>query len=293
MEEIIIGGIVLYNPKIDCLLKTIDSIQNQCHKILLYLNSPISDIFFLKDLYPNKIEIFGNGANMGLGYAHNKLIKESSLFDGDYLILSDQDTIYPSNFTYEMLEFKDQNFTIACPAWIDINDKSLKVVDQYFLLNNQLYRDNTNQSRPMAHAISSGMFVNLKKLDGTILPDNDLFIDWIDNDWCWRLISSGQKIIYNPKVVLNHNLGNTKIQYSILTFTKRNHIRDYYIIRNMLYILIYKKYNINVKPYLIKKFIHHSLLSVMSSERNIHTRIWYLFCALKDGALGKLGPLNK
>lgn len=289
MSDKIVGGVVVYEPEILKLTRTLDSIKSQCSKIILFSNSPLNDKDLQNLKHSNNIEFLGKNTNMGLGHAHTELIKRAIEIGGGYLILSDQDTIYPSNYVENMLNLKYEKHTIACPAWIDLNDTATNVVDQHFLQKTRISIGKSDKIEQMAHGISSGMFINLKKLNANILPDENLFIDWIDNDWCWRLVSQGHEIIYNPNVTLKHDLGSSKIRFSTLSYTRRSPIRDYYILRNLIYILLYRNYKVRVKPYLLKKLIQHILFSLFSSRTNYFSRMKYIFKAIKDGLFKKLG----
>ena len=144
----------------------------------------------------------------------------------------------------------------------------------------------------LAHAISSGMFVNLQNINSDILPDDKLFIDWVDNDWCWRLISEGHIIRYNSKLMLKHKLGNEDTSIFSRIFTKRGPIRDYYIIRNAVFILLHRNYKVHIRSYLIKKVLHHILFSILTDPKNLSKRIPLLTKAILHGIQAKLGPNN-
>jgi len=41
--------------------------------------------------------------------------------------------------------------------------------------------------------------------------NEDLFIDWVDFEWCWRARKKGYKIIGNANVVITHQLGDAAV----------------------------------------------------------------------------------
>jgi rhamnosyltransferase len=68
--------------------------------------------------------------------------------------------------------------------------------------------------------------------------DENLFIDYIDYEWCLRAKSIGYKIYKSNNLFINHNLGDAFV--NVFGFKKpihNNQIRLYYIIRNNLILL--------------------------------------------------------
>lgn len=75
--------------------------------------------------------------------------------------------------------------------------------------------------------------------------DQQLFIDMVDADFCYRLRLAGYKIICINKVGMIHELGDTfRIRFLYRDRTILNHsaFRKYYIFRNTIYVL--RKYKI-------------------------------------------------
>ena len=283
---IIYAGIVVFNPSKENLIETIITLSSQCTKVLLFINSPL-DLF---EYYNDKIQVIHEGSNLGIALAHSKLINFAKENGADFLILSDQDSVYPNNYVKSML--KMDNCTIACPSWINILGSSNKIKKQYVLNNTSLILKNPDHNELLSHAISSGMFININNLSSNCLIDTKLYIDWVDNDWCWRLISEGHKIRYNKDIVLKHRLGDNDTSVLGINFTKRSPTRDYYIIRNAIYLLMHRKYKLHVKHYLRKKIFQHILLSFLSNFKHSSIRLPLIIKAIKHGKRSILGPLK-
>ena len=84
------------------------------------------------------------------------------------------------------------------------------------------------------------------------------FIDEVDHEYCYRLLENNYKVFQFGSILLNHHLGEEKRSF----FPKLQHgiIRNYYQIRNMLYIKEkYPKYsemfdyNKSIKKLIIKR----------------------------------------
>ena len=94
-------------------------------------------------------------------------------------------------------------------------------------------------------AITSGSLMNVKayKEIGPLI--DDLFIDYVDTEYCLRAQLKGYKILVNTRANLYHNLGNRQ-EVSFLNKkiypTFHNPIRRYYIARNRIFMI--RKYSL-------------------------------------------------
>lgn len=292
-ESKVLVGLVCYKPEYNLLNEIVLGFKRQGCVVYLFFNSPFS----INDF--NTVEkVLGDGSNKGIAYAHQMLINEAQKDEFDYIVLSDQDSIYPSDYVGNMLVFFSDfpDTRISCPAWSDLNSSSNIAVKQFCLDDNKMYFTNPINGQKLAHAISSGMFISLKNVGNVPLSffiDSDLFIDWVDNDFCWSLVSSGEVIRFNSNVILNHHLGDKTKSYLNTKYTIRSPLRDYYILRNAVFLLLYRDYSINCKAYLFRKVFKHFFVSISSSGiRNFYSRFLLSIRAIYDGFRRNMGKLN-
>ena len=89
--------------------------------------------------------------------------------------------------------------------------------------------------------ITSGNIVSVKNALAIGGYDEDLFIDEVDSDFCFRGIKAGYEIYTNVSgIYLLHSLGNPSYHKYFGHVTKvqnHNKIRKYYIFRNRLVVL--------------------------------------------------------
>ena len=93
--------------------------------------------------------------------------------------------------------------------------------------------------------ITSGSIVNTSIFTKLGKYNEDLFIDEVDHEYCYRAIVAGYQILQMPNILLNHNLGTTLFvgNASGKKTLKRNvhsGIRLYYMVRNTAF--IHKQY---------------------------------------------------
>lgn len=288
--------LVLYEPNENKLTELINSLRSQVKKFFIYDNSIVKNLNYLNILKGIDFEYFGNLLNIGIAQAQNIMLLRAKEQGFKFALLSDQDTIYPNKYVYNLISSKTNLKDIAaiCPNWTSLNNKNKSQENGQFVFNKQgkLILDNSSNSiLYISHAISSGMIINLSVLDFIGLMSADLFIDWVDNDWCWRAAKAKYKIIYVPWVKIQHVLGDNQVTVLGRPFVKRNSIRNYYIVRNAIYLLIYGGFSRNIRIYLLKKAIHHIAFSAISSEK-FYQEIHFLLRAVKDGIFKNMGKSN-
>ena len=109
--------------------------------------------------------------------------------------------------------------------------------------------------------------------------DENLFIDYVDTDYCIRLRKSGYKLIQFARPIMMHSLGITKdtLGYS---FYEHSPIRNYYIFRNKLYILT--KYFSMKRLFITFLSSFKQLLKIILLESEKLEKIQFILLAIKD-----------
>ncbi|WP_307963891.1 hypothetical protein [Shigella flexneri] len=71
---------------------------------------------------------------------------------------------------------------------------------------------------------------------------DELFIDAVDHEYCWRLRAAGFKVIRNKNALLAHRLGDGRFKIlNILSVGLPSPFRHYYATRN-IFLLLNKNY---------------------------------------------------
>lgn len=214
------GVVVWYNPG----RKEVNNIKSYIRKLdkLFVVDNSIETNEQLLSNLENSctIEYISNGDNLGIAKALNIGCKNAIKQGYDWILTMDQD----SEFELMMIEKyinniedmikKDNSIAIYAPITSKIKDQ---------------------KSGYMNRVITSGNILNLyayKIVDGF---DDDLFIDEVDHDLCFKLIKKGYKIYKFNDITLKHKLGDSKevkILNKSFTVMNHNYIRKYYIVRN-------------------------------------------------------------
>lgn len=276
--------IVVYKPNINLLNNNLKFLKNNLQHILIINND--KKIFDL--IQDDKVTIINNNKNLGLAKAFNTgvLWAKENLFD--YILFLDQDSIPKEDMIYNLMKtFDRKNIKMVIPNIYYIDDKGTEIKKN----------KNTNiQNRFVQHGISSGSIVKTDIFFEIGLFDERYFIDYLDFEFCFRLIKNKYKILECGNAILYQRLGNLKKhKIGFLKFypTNHNYIRRYYMARNRF--IIYKDYFKIVPKFVIKDFfrgIYHIILIIMFEKDKIH-KIKYILIGIKDYLKGNFGKISK
>jgi rhamnosyltransferase len=227
--------VVTYNPE----METFDNILSYYdffEIIILVDNSEkTNDIFWNRFNAYNKIQIFQNGTNLGIGSALNIGAEAAYKKGYKWLLTMDQD----SKFHKPQLE----NY-LTC--FKKISSSTIGVIGiNYSTENQNKFTNEICRSEIADTVITSGSMVNLEAWKQINKFNEELFIDGVDDEFCFRLHQNKYKVIKLYNIQLNHRLGNN-IQVRrwligpVVTRNIYNPVRMYYITRNYLHLS--KKY---------------------------------------------------
>jgi rhamnosyltransferase len=235
---------VLYNPDLKILIESVNSICRQVDKILFIDNNSsnkhlvdgIKSIMPIHKIYLSENTGIANATNIAI----DNLIKEKF----DYMIISDQDTIYAddyvNNFKRNINDMCLENIAAFVPSVYDIISGSIKpfYIKKNIRIKKLLIKCNTF----IYQAISSGMVINLLSIKIIGSMKTELFIDYVDFEWCWRVHHYNWKIVAFPLMQIYHKLGDSVKHIGKKYVPIHNPIREYYIVRNITYLSLNSPY---------------------------------------------------
>jgi rhamnosyltransferase len=248
--------IVTYNPDMLQLVETIQSIINQVSHIIIVDNGNTKFLFKKND----NLSIINLKKNHGIAYAQNRGIEKAFQLNAQFIIFSDQDTMFPNDYVSKNMiayeELKQYNLAALVPVIFNINKNKKEPV----MITKFSYTNNFSQSYiRTAHAISSGTFLcssSLKTIGGM---NEKLFIDYVDFEWCWRASKLGYSIFTVSDIIINHHLGDTVKAIFKRQITLRKDIRYFYMLRNAFFLACYSPYlNLYERILLVKRSILHA-----------------------------------
>jgi rhamnosyltransferase len=277
--------VVWYNPEIT-VLDNLNTYIDQIDKLFIVDNSDNNNSSLLEKLQDLSItEYIPNKNNIGIAAAlnigANKAIEEGF----DYLLTMDQDSEASPSMVPTLIEGFSIDSKVALVAPVVYHRKGKRILNKAGKSFEQVITNWT-----------SGSLLDLNIFKNTGGFKEELFIDYVDHEFCLRLNKMGFKIIICNKSFLKHNLG--RIEEINLIFRKvypTNHsaVRLYYRARNRFYVKhTYKK----IIPAFFKqdnKDFWKSFLKVVLFERNKFGKIKYFLWGYLDYKKNKFGKFER
>jgi len=290
MKSILI--MVTYNPDLDTLRNALSSISPQV-TFTIIIDNTIGGFPELQKFEANNVKIIFFNDNMGIAYAQNIGIKMALKENVEYILLSDQDTLYPDDYVSNMVSSFDnlQKIAAVAPIFIDAvkNSNEGFIAISPFGFKRIFPKNGKHRIR---QAISSGSVLNAKYLEDIGLMDEKLFIDWVDLEWCWRAGKKGYKIIGNADVEIHHQLGDTALSIGFREINLRSPIRHYYITRNAFHLAIRDR-SLDLTHRIVlflKSFRYIAGYPLFSKPHLLHLK--YVLLGFWHGITGRLGRLK-
>lgn len=282
---------VTYYANTELLSKSINSIVSQADKVIIVDNTPNKDEK-LEIVRNDNLEIIYLEDNYGIAKAQNIGIKKALDENYDYVMLSDQDTIYPDNYVSEMLKcFSEEKVAAAGPIFVDSHTgkRQFFIVDGKYRFK-KIYPDSGKYE--VLQLIASGTMIKTTVLKDVGWMREDLFIYWVDMEWCWRAVKKGYKIIGNADVTIEHQLGDSSKDLGFREVILRSPMRHYYITRNAFHLALRdKSLDILHRITLFFKSFRYIIGYPLLSKPHL-THLKYVMLGFWHGIVGKLGKLE-
>lgn len=270
-----LAGIVLFNPEINRLKKNVDSIINQVSELILIDNgsSNLSEIDLLLHQYRN-VKLINNNENLGIARGLNQIMEIAESNGFEWCLLLDQDSVSPKNIISKFEEFINntndkRQIGIVSPYIVDINQVQTQIPGIPF----QIVDD----------VITSGSLnsVNVWRKIGKF--DEQMFIDGVDHEYCFRLGKAGYKIYQLNDIILMHEIGKRitrRLFFWKIESLNHSAFRKYYIARNIIY---FDKKHFGKVSYLTYLRLIKQTLLVLTIENNKKIKIISLIKGIRDG----------
>lgn len=219
LADLLAIEIVFYNGDSE-VLKRIDYLSEHFDSLLVIDNGSTNGTLFEEEEANKRYHLVRNKKNKGIAYALNQGLDYAEKNHKKYLLTLDQDSTIDADTILHMLKRQIEIKAVSVGPFFDKeqgNDKKVK------------------------YLITSGNIVEVKaarKIGGF---KNELFIDCVDLDFSFNLLSHGYSMYKIGGAFMKHHIGDAQTDSPIgLKYYGHGPKRYYYNYRNNIY--IYRKY---------------------------------------------------
>lgn len=277
--------IVLYHPSEE-VTTLISSSALNVSNVIVVVNAA-DEKLLKKIVLIEKVTILRNNSNVGLAVALNMGICFAfEKLEADFVVLFDQDSL-PSVGLIEGLVYEFENSglqNLACigPRLIDVKG-----------LGSSNRRDYSIDTSKACSIPTSGSVISKTAFHAIGPMMDQLFIDGVDHEWCFRAYSKGYVVKVSDYQDMIHDMGDIGVNYwGQYKPIHRSPIRHYYIIRNTLYLVRLTYVPFSWKLIELTKTVRRIMAYlVFSSDRLASVRL--ISFGIYDGLFGRLGALSK
>lgn len=233
---IIIAIVVLYKPEGVKFIENLKSLSLQVDEICVVDNSSDSNKKLLREV-PHLI-YFPQYKNIGIAAAQNIGLRYAIKKGYDYVLFSDPDSSIPTDAVENLFtthkKLSENGYDVGAvgsTAYSEATGLPYHIKDSFVLDIPEL---NVTEVTYTMNSISL-IHTDLFKMVGFM--DESLFIDGVDDEWCWRAANLLRKRFFiDRNVIIRHNLGKSKGKIGKRNISIASPRRLYYEYRNYIWL---------------------------------------------------------
>lgn len=287
--------IVTYQPDYQKLTNLVRKSSAQLEEVLVVDNGSSSPVeTWLKNIGENVV-LIELGDNLGIARAQNAGIERARAMGLDCVVLFDQDSDLEADTLPSLMNalsvLLGHYKRVACvgPRYIDKRQNNPTPFIRVEGLS--LVRASCGSQAdlvPVDHLIASGTVIPLQTLYAVGGMKEELFIDYVDLEWCERAKFMGYQTYGVCAAKMEHPIGDDPISFLGNAYTAHSPLRHYYMFRNAIWMYRQKYVRWNWKVVdgvrLLRKYIFYTLLA---KPRYVH--FWMMTKGMWHGLIGKMG----
>ncbi|NDP22689.1 MAG: glycosyltransferase [Paludibacter sp.] len=279
--EKLYGIVIWYFPSKNH-IDNIKSYVDNVNKLIVVDNSGENNFSLLSDYDQSKIIYIENSLNHGVATALNQGCKKAVECGAEWVLTVDQDSNFQDDNLFEFIDNANQytdfeTVAIFTPIHFDSRYTNIKPV-----FENKYLKTN--------YTMTSGNLLSLNKWKEVGFFLDELFIDWVDEEFCIRICKFKLQIVQINDILLNHfvgdGIGEVKLFKVKKHFDLYQPIRFYYITRNLF--IICKLYPTEAKR-LKKRWKRLVLKTLKYDNNNKFPKLMFVFRGYIDYLFGKTG----
>lgn len=253
MSNAVVAVIVSYYPDAQLLRALLKALTPQVADVVIVDNTPDTDTAAQQVARDIQLStdafLLQPGSNLGIAKALNLGISQAKIRGATFVLLSDQDSLPEPDMVRVLLEVFaeriDDGMRVGCvsPMYCDQNTRTAFPF-QVLVPGRRFYRSVSAESAgrwvEVLSCITSGSLISLDVLDNVGGMRDDLFIDYVDTEWCLRARHLGYRVFGTAATRLNHRLGDGSFRIWAgcwRLYSDYSPLRLYYRFRNFVLLL--------------------------------------------------------
>jgi rhamnosyltransferase len=267
--------VVLYNPDAESLAHVRELAGVWRH--VFAVSNGITDAQRVELAAIDGLSLIENPGNVGLARALNQGIELSLASTASFILLLDQDSRLPSGTIGLLVQgakrLRDANVPVGCvaPRLVDRKAPEASV---------------GTPGEPLTVATSGSLLTREAVLAVGQMWD-ELFIDGIDHEWCFRARAKGFAVVLDREATLTHDMGEGGVRIgNRFRPIHRSPFRHYHIVRNTLWLQSRSYIPLRWRLRELVKLAYRAPIYLLVSDDRKETLL-ALFRAVRDGTFNR------
>lgn len=298
--------LISFNPDIDHLAKAIESLSTKINTIIVDNASDGRNLEQLEKIAASSssVHLLSLSSNKGIAAAQNCGINyiDENFRSCQYILFLDHDSLLPAQSIFDLVSIHEsisaRGEKVAAVGPLLFEPRGDKIFPFHkvgWLGLGREIRLESKQPTEVFSLNSSGTLVSRSVLNESCRLNEEMFIDHVDTEWCFRVRSKGYKLFGTGAVQMQHEMGADICRYWLFgwkTMPYRSPLRHYYLFRNSLYIqrksyvpLYWKLQNI------LKLLFTASYFTLFTKENS--QQLHFILQGVKDGLKGRMGSFGQ
>lgn len=243
------------------------------------------------------LSIIENGENLGIASALNIGLAHLKRRGCSHFMMLDHDSLIPDGMVAKLMRAylemsQSQPVAAVGPAYFNAR---LNKFAPFIKFGNWTLEKIAVPSAPAIiethFLISSGSIISLDALTHIGWMEDDLFIDYVDTEWCLRAISKGYHLYGVSDAVMEHSLGDKPLILFGRAFPMHSPLRHYYLVRNGIVLskrrYISASWRLVIMWRMLRSFFFYALF-----PPNRFDHLKKMLKGMCDGLAGNLGKFD-
>jgi rhamnosyltransferase len=296
-NSILCGVVVTYHP-VDAVLDNVRAMADECGRLVVVDNGS-SPAIQARLAGLARVELVALGKNLGVGAALNTGVRHAAERGSRWVVTFDQDSSPQPGMVEALRATAARNpgaaVVVPCIIEADVGGRGYRWVRRHPRMDRLFQRIACDGADlpAVTMAVTSGSLIELNAWQQLGGFDESLFIDYIDIDYCLKVVRSGRFVTVSARAKLTHKLGAR--QTGVLLgheFRPTHHpaFRHYYIARNRVW--MWRRHAKAVPHFALFDlcFAVYNGLRVLAFEPAKWVKLKAMILGTWDGVGGRSGP---
>jgi rhamnosyltransferase len=289
----VVAVIVTLGPRQD-VISHVETLAGQVRRVVVVDNGsgPDAAVVLESMAAMSSVEVIRNRANLGIARALNQGAQVAVDAGADWLLTLDQDAeptdeiVSVARRTFDAHSHPDRiavigsaSFETPQAGWLGAGKPGQPWVEEF-------------------NVVTAGSFISMAVFAGIGGFREDLFVDYVDTEFCLRARAEGYRVLASTAPAMRHRIGQpTKRWIGRRAVYPTNHsaFRRYYITRNRFF--VWRRYWRTEPRYVARDILasQKELVKLVLFEQDRHAKLRAMAAGLRDGlrsVSGKRGRLG-